>query len=220
MKTLFISLFLSISGYITAQTLSIDYEMCIKLGEAAKGLPPDFVKSMENIALVYKFLYSKNKSEYIFSNQRFKDPAIPKLHSDGMVSISIYKDFDNNFLYQESKQLPGYVSKETLKKEGKWEIEKDTSTIMGYKCQKATQTNDSKGVISVWFTNGISISDGPGRFYGLPGIILRVDMENSVIEAVKVEIKREKENKTVIKMPNANPYLTRDEFDAKVKKHK
>jgi GLPGLI family protein len=220
MKILLVSLFLSISGYITAQTLSIDYEMCIKLGEAAKGLPPDFVKSMENIALVYKFLYSKNKSEYIFVNQRFKDPAIHKLHSNGMVSVSTYKDFANNFLYQEAKQIPGCVSKEPLKKEGKWKIAKDTSTIMGYKCQKATQTYDPEGPISVWFTSDISISDGPGRFYGLPGIILRVDMENSVIEAVKVEIKREKENKTVVKMPNASPYLTREEFDAKVKKHK
>lgn len=59
-----------------------------------------------------------------------------------------------------------------------WEISTDTLTILGYLCQKAT-TSFRGRKYEVWFTPDIPINDGPWKFYGLPGLILKaVDSEN------------------------------------------
>lgn len=59
-----------------------------------------------------------------------------------------------------------------------WDISTDTLTVLGYLCQKAT--SDFRGrKYEVWFTPDIPINDGPWKFYGLPGLILKAtDSEN------------------------------------------
>jgi GLPGLI family protein len=54
-----------------------------------------------------------------------------------------------------------------------WKIQRDTSTISGYKCQKATCTFRGRDYIA-WFTNEIPINNGPYKFGGLPGLIVQI----------------------------------------------
>lgn len=59
-----------------------------------------------------------------------------------------------------------------------WEITSDTLTVLGYLCQKATTSFRGRNYIA-WFTSDIPVNDGPWKFYGLPGLILKVnDSEN------------------------------------------
>ena len=59
-----------------------------------------------------------------------------------------------------------------------WNIETDTLTILGYLCQKASTTFRGR-TYEAWFTSDIPVNDGPWKFYGLPGLILKVnDTEN------------------------------------------
>lgn len=55
-----------------------------------------------------------------------------------------------------------------------WQITADTLTVLGYLCQKAT-TNFRGREYTAWFTSDIPVNDGPWKFYGLPGLILKVD---------------------------------------------
>ena len=49
---------------------------------------------------------------------------------------------------------------------------------MGYPCQKATATFRGRDY-EAWFTPEIPVNDGPWKFFGLPGLILKVtDAEN------------------------------------------
>ncbi|RYY58072.1 MAG: GLPGLI family protein [Chitinophagaceae bacterium] len=60
----------------------------------------------------------------------------------------------------------------------KWLILNDTSTIAGYKCQKASCHFGNRTWIS-WFSTEIPISDGPYKFCGLPGLIIQIsDTQN------------------------------------------
>ena len=56
----------------------------------------------------------------------------------------------------------------------KWKIGKEKMTICGYPCRKATCVFRGRKW-EAWFTNKISVSLGPWKFCGLPGLILRVN---------------------------------------------
>ena len=54
-----------------------------------------------------------------------------------------------------------------------WNVTNDTSSIMGYRTQKATCKFGGREWIA-WFTTQIPYSDGPYKFTGLPGLILMI----------------------------------------------
>jgi len=55
-----------------------------------------------------------------------------------------------------------------------WKITNDTKTISGYNCQKATTTFAGRDYVA-WFTNEIPMPDGPYKFNGLPGLIVKIN---------------------------------------------
>ena len=54
-----------------------------------------------------------------------------------------------------------------------WQISNITDTVSSYSCQKATLNFRGRDY-GAWFTTDIPISDGPWKFTGLPGLILKV----------------------------------------------
>jgi GLPGLI family protein len=70
----------------------------------------------------------------------------------------IYRDF---FSYQEPS---GHL---------KWSLLSDTATVSGYPCQKAVTDFGGRRWIA-WFTGTIPVSDGPYKFCGLPGLIVKI----------------------------------------------
>lgn len=55
-----------------------------------------------------------------------------------------------------------------------WQISQDTSTFQGYQVQKATCSFGGRDWIA-WFTNDIPYNDGPYKFNGLPGLIVKIN---------------------------------------------
>lgn len=56
----------------------------------------------------------------------------------------------------------------------KWQVTEETEQQNGYKAQKAT-ANFGGRVWTAWFTKEINISDGPYKFSGLPGLIVKLE---------------------------------------------
>lgn len=77
-------------------------------------------------------------------------------------NLSIVSKNDINYYYEENKS------------DFDWEINADTATIKGYLCQNARVTYGNREW-SAWFTLEIPVSDGPHRFSGLPGLILKIN---------------------------------------------
>jgi GLPGLI family protein len=69
-----------------------------------------------------------------------------------------------------------------------WIISADTTTILSYRCQKATASFRGRNYVA-WFTKEIPITAGPYKFRGLPGLILSIaDTKNQyVFECSAVE---------------------------------
>lgn len=55
-----------------------------------------------------------------------------------------------------------------------WKIKSDTMRVFNYVCQKAVGQFRGRSY-EAWFTPEINISEGPWKFTGLPGLILKVD---------------------------------------------
>jgi GLPGLI family protein len=54
-----------------------------------------------------------------------------------------------------------------------WAITPTTATVAGYACQRATASFGGR-TWEAWFTRAVPIPDGPYKFYGLPGLIVKV----------------------------------------------
>lgn len=55
-----------------------------------------------------------------------------------------------------------------------WEIMPDTTTILGFRCQKAVCQWRGRSY-TAWFSEEIPVNDGPYKFFGLPGLIVSVE---------------------------------------------
>ena len=54
-----------------------------------------------------------------------------------------------------------------------WAVSPTTATIAGYTCQRATTTYAGRHW-EAWFTREIPVPEGPYKFYGLPGLIVKL----------------------------------------------
>jgi GLPGLI family protein len=61
-----------------------------------------------------------------------------------------------------------------------WEITSDTATMLDYSCQKAKIHFRGRNY-EAWFAPEIPINDGPWKFYGLPGLIVKVNDSDGLV---------------------------------------
>ncbi|TAD86299.1 MAG: GLPGLI family protein [Bacteroidetes bacterium] len=150
-----------------------------------------------------------------------------------------YRNY-TNLLTVTSQELgpKKYLVDDTLKPI-KWKLEADTMTIAGYLCTKATtsilapqrmgirsvtigadgtQKKDSTvaapkatyNTVVAWFAEGIESQGGPENFYGLPGLILKVDIDNGWMVYTPISLSPLGNNK--IEPPTAGKKITREEL--------
>jgi GLPGLI family protein len=76
--------------------------------------------------------------------------------------------------------IPNYQYSEDIPVQN-WDIRDDTLTVAGYLCQKAVCRFRGRDY-TAWFAMDIPLGNGPWKFGGLPGLILKVyDNEMSYI---------------------------------------
>ncbi|MDL2257347.1 GLPGLI family protein, partial [Bacteroidales bacterium OttesenSCG-928-I14] len=78
-----------------------------------------------------------------------------------MTVTDIASILQENYIYEE--ELPIF----------NWVIFNETQSILSYDCQKATTSFRGRDYIA-WFAPAIPISNGPWKFGGLPGLILKL----------------------------------------------
>ena len=101
--------------------------------------------------------------------------------------------------------------------EKKEEVGKDSVAV------DSTQTNDVFKdvevpefiIVTAWYTPQIPISSGPGEYQGLPGLILEVTADKTIMLCTKVVLNpKEKE---IIEKPEKGEVVTREEYNIIVK---
>ena len=147
-------------------------------------------KSVDKQVLLIGKNTSKYYSQYILDyNYLVKKElskgkeAIPTIPQKGAWSYEVFKNYpqgketitdiasilQGNFIYEEN--LPIFD----------WKISNEKQTILSYTCQKATASFRGRDFIA-WFATDIAIPNGPWKFGGLPGLILKLsDTKNHFI---------------------------------------
>ncbi|WP_170178357.1 GLPGLI family protein [Flammeovirga pectinis] len=78
-----------------------------------------------------------------------------------------------------------------------WKISNEKKRIEGYVCQKATCTYGDK-TYEAWFTKQVPIAEGPYKFKGLPGLIVKLyDLDKDYVFTL-VYLKKLASNKRII----------------------
>ena len=88
----------------------------------------------------------------------------------------------------------------------KWEILDDTLIILGYKTQKAKLNFRGRDYLA-WFSSEIKISDGPYKFHGLPGLILKIQSTDGkyTFEAYSLKLNISQEIKSITNLKDKYP---------------
>lgn len=117
--------------------------------------------------------------------------TIPGNPERGTQSYEIYKDYpapgkmtfndrysDFKPFYQYEEPVPSFD----------WKLAEEFREILGYRCQKATTSFRGRNY-TAWFAKEIPVGNGPWKFGGLPGLIMKItDSENHYnFECVGVE---------------------------------
>ena len=122
-------------------------------------------KCYSQIALNYnQFVkeYSKTHDQYPSSSDGAWTYEVFKNYPQGKETVTdIASMLHGNFVYEE--ELPVF----------NWQIRDEKQTILAYNCQKATMSFRGRDYIA-WFATAIPIPNGPWKFGGLPGLILKV----------------------------------------------
>lgn len=173
--------FLLVSVFATAQTNRFFYEYKYIPNSDDKA---DIKKEMMLLDI------TKDGSSY-YSQDKFVGDSIAKADLEkqlkgGSGNISINRrEKPGQVSYKVTKQYPDFktylfrnISTDQYKiqedKKPEWKILPDKEKIGAYNTQKAT-TNFGGREWTAWFTTDIPFQDGPYKFYGLPGLIVKIE---------------------------------------------
>jgi GLPGLI family protein len=184
MKKNFSIILIILCVFVNAQARRFFYEFSYKPNKDSSRIEKELtILDVTKQKSIYRDYLSVSQDSMIESN-------IEKMKATG-VQIDLSKLLKNpKFMYKIQKSYPSYETSytdlilsdfitypETDKINWKISDEKGVSTFEKYKIQKATATAWGRNW-TAWFTPDIPIQDGPYKFYGLPGLIVKIEDEN------------------------------------------
>ncbi len=164
-------------------TLSLEYfrpeTYIVQIGDKiTKGYTYQkfYIDSLKtNAPDLYRKLFNASVKESIETMRRTGDVSHVRNNPfhHGAFASDLYKDYDKNEIrVKDNISIYSFVFTDELHPQN-WEIQNDTTTVLGYASQKATCHYRGRDWIA-WFTSEIPLSEGPWKFYGLPGLITKI----------------------------------------------
>ena len=178
MKKTLLILSICLLSLASAQTTRFIYQVSIKIDSTdAKSVKTELADL--DISPTKSIFYSDNrlKRDSIFSRARqtgsfnFDRSQMENLQSN--IDFVIEKSYtDQSLLFKSRIGRDEYSYAETP--QFNWKILPETVKIGDYKTQKA-QMNYGGRTWDAWFTTDIPVQDGPYKFSGLPGLIVKIE---------------------------------------------
>jgi GLPGLI family protein len=218
-----VSIILFFAGILnaTAQTSGIvRYTETMKMGDIQiNGIEDESLKAMiPKEQKGNKILYF-NSSASLYENVKEKAEETNSDYEEGNTRMRIRMDRpDEKFYYEfaskEMTQQRTFMGRKFLvlgiKDGSRWKLTGNQKEILGYPCQEATMKEKDQN-ITAWFTPALPVSTGPSIFAGLPGLVLKADIDGSqIIEAANIDLKAAVDDK--IRKPKDGKKMTTEQF--------
>ena len=242
--TLFLSISIyaqDFQGKATYKThRKVDFKMKEKKGgnsDLQKQLQAQLLKQFQK---TYTLNFTKSESTYK-QNEELSAPQAEnrisiQIMGNGGGTDVLYKNVaDKRFVKKTEISGKRFLIKDKLS-ELDWEMTSETKNIGNYTCYKATrQREETKTSFSMtdgereekkekvtietvaWYTPKVPVSNGPGNFWGLPGLILEIQDGKQTI--VCTEIVMNPSDKVQIKEPSKGKKVTQKKYDKIMDEH-
>lgn len=209
MKKLYKFLFLAVTCTISAQNYRFVYEYKIRTD----------VERKESQVTDYMNLDSDGKKSYFYNAVKYERDSVYHVDKD-LKALFKSKNYDRNLgyiieknyskreasLYDKYKTVNLVITDSEVPK---WSVQKEFLNINGMNCQKAV-TRYKGREWEAWFSKDYPISDGPYKFSGLPGLVVRIrDLDNDHIFNM-IQVK--KINSIFSFVPKSNKRMTEQEY--------
>ncbi|TCP28380.1 GLPGLI family protein [Tenacibaculum skagerrakense] len=182
------------------------------------------------------FTLNFNKSESTYTQNKELKPETQTggvsivMIGDGGGNDVLYKDV-NKKIYRNKTEISGknFLIEDKLQT-ADWEMTAETKKIGKFTCYKATRSREEDRVsftmtdgdkeetkekvtvtTEVWYTPEIPVSNGPGMFWGLPGLILEV--HEGKLTIVCTELVLNPSDKVSIDKPTKGKKVSQEKFD-------
>jgi GLPGLI family protein len=93
-----------------------------------------------------------------------------------------------------------------------WKLSDETATLLGHPCKKATAITTRGIKLAAWYSDDIPVPVGPDKFSGLPGAVLKLDMDSAGIVYTATQIQSTTSTKD-LKAPANGKAITRADFE-------
>lgn len=151
--------------------------------------------------VMYLDIYKEGSAFYDYEEFQLDSLNIHLDHSISKNSLGIiFKTFPNYAIY-ETVKLANYLYKVADNRNMVWTLLNENDIINDMKVQKAT-VNFAGRNWNAWFTNSISITDGPYKFHGLPGLIVKIEDEEKTHLFELTEIRKNPNKKIIDNIKN------------------
>ncbi|MEO9953017.1 GLPGLI family protein [Nonlabens sp.] len=229
--------FTGIAHYQSKMTLkqSEDSTQMAKLDPAMREMIEEAMKKAGEAEFTLKF----NRTESLYEKvQKLAAPKKPvngmsmtiEMSGNGDTYGTTYKDLaSQTFLREDNIQGKDFLITDKIEKLD-WKVTGETKMIGKYTAMKATYTfpkeekeeseeestsllnmvDDKEHIVTAWFTMDIPISNGPGIYQGLPGLILELNEGEVTILCNKIEMNPEDFE---IKKPKKGKKISNQDFN-------
>jgi GLPGLI family protein len=199
-KILIITLFLSNLGFSQSTEGVVNYTITHNWVKKIK--PLNYLSKIRREKYEYQYMsnaewkmkkimyFNENESRYIDSDEKAEDEGGYAWKKEKYEIRKNYKQRTQNDVIEMLGKV--YLIDDSLKTQS-WKIKNDIKDVAGHICMNAVREDTLKmQTITAWFALDIPIPAGPERNYGLPGLILELDVNDGGmhIEATNVSFKK------------------------------
>ncbi|MDO5614782.1 MAG: GLPGLI family protein [Cruoricaptor ignavus] len=220
MKKVSIFILSILSGILLSQNTRFVYEVTMKSDSTAS---PTIENAYLDVSGDKSVFYGENRlkrdsvMQRAFQTRTFNFDRSQMEQFRTLINYQIDKNISEQkvtFKNRIGRDLYAYDEDRALS----WKILLETSVIGDYKVQKA-ETDFAGRKWQAWFTQDVPMMDGPYKFYGLPGLIVKIeDSQNHYSFDLK-------ETKSIAELPNLQQMgntvaVKRKDYDKQMEKYR
>ncbi|WP_282079312.1 GLPGLI family protein [Aquimarina algiphila] len=159
-------------------------------------------------------LYGSSLQEYEIENKEKSNEYV--VSTDQVEIVNYYKNQKDDILVENYINWSPLIYGEDILVKSElpkydWKITDQKATISGYPCVLAKTVNDKNYEVLAWFTDKIGINDGPNTYWGLPGLILQLQINDRVL-VIATSVKKLKKDVKIVEPATKGKIMTSKEF--------